>query len=87
MVYEGLVSSLKSEGMSVIEPKIGEEFNTKNHNAIETRIDNSKKENTILEIKQKGYMLHDRVIRPASVITTKKEEKETKKEIKQKGKG
>ncbi len=95
MVYEGLVSSLKSEGMSVIEPKIGEEFNTQSHNAIETKIDNSKKDNTILEVKQKGYMLHDRVIRPASVITTKKEDKEekkedkkeNKKEIKQKGKG
>ncbi len=82
MVYEGLVSSLKSEGMSIIEPKIDEEFNAKNHNAIEIKVDNSKKENTILEVSQKGYMLHDRIIRPASVIITKKEEE--KKKIKQK---
>ncbi len=96
MVYEGLVASLKSEGMSVIEPKIGEEFNAKDHNAIEIKEDNSKKENTILEIKQKGYMLHDRIIRPATVVITKKEtekikDKKNKEEInkkeKQEGKG
>jgi molecular chaperone GrpE len=84
MVYSGLINSLTNEGMKVIETKVGDKLNTKYHMAIDLIEDDTKEENTILEIKQKGYVLHDRLIRPTTVVVSKK--KETKKKDKKESK-
>jgi molecular chaperone GrpE len=84
MVYSGLINSLTNEGMKVIDIKVGDKLNTKYHMAIDLIEDDTKEENTILEIKQKGYVLHDRLIRPTTVVVSKK--KETKKKDKKESK-
>lgn len=51
--------------------KIGEKFNPEIHEAI-TVIDDPKKEsNIIIEVIQEGFLLNERIVRPAMVIVTK----------------
>ena len=48
-----------------------ESFNPEFHQAISTNKDTTKKNDVISEVAQKGYMLNDRVIKPALVIVVK----------------
>lgn len=50
---------------------IGEVFNPIFHTAMTVQEDNTVKPNTILQVLQKGYMLKDRLLRPAAVIVSK----------------
>ena len=50
---------------------INEEFNPDLHQAISTHEDKSKKNDVIHEVIQKGYMLNDRIIKPALVVVIK----------------
>ncbi len=52
-----------------INPK-GEKFDPHRHQAI-SAIDSQEAPNTVIQVLQKGYMLNDRVIRPALVIVSK----------------
>ena len=54
--------------------KKGDTFNYQHHHAISQKIDNSIKEDTILEVIQNGYILGDRLLRPALVIVSKKDQ-------------
>jgi molecular chaperone GrpE len=62
-IKEQLENVLKSQGVKKIKT-IGEKFNPEFHEAIEKRGEGDK----IVEEIQAGYMLHDKVIRPAKVI-------------------
>ncbi|CAH0347060.1 nucleotide exchange factor GrpE [Bacillus sp. CECT 9360] len=66
MVYKGLVDALKKEGIEAIEA-VGKEFDPHLHQAVMQVKDESFGSNIVVEEFQKGYMLHDRVIRPAMV--------------------
>ena len=66
MVYNNLLEALKKEGITPIET-VGKEFDPKFHHAVMQGHDEEKEPNTVLEEYQKGYMLKDRVIRPAMV--------------------
>jgi len=58
---------------------VGEKFDPNYHEAIMQQDDPDSEENTILTEVQKGYLLHDRLIRPSMVVVSKKpagEEKE-----------
>ncbi len=57
--------ALKSEGVSEIECKDCE-FNPEFHECVDKRV--GEKNNVIIEVVKKGYMLKDRVLRPAKVI-------------------
>ncbi len=48
----------------------GEKFDPHRHQAIST-VEGGAEPNTIVQVLQKGYLLHDRVIRPALVIVAK----------------
>lgn len=74
-IYRNMVSVLENEGVSEVSPKVGDGFDPKFMSALETKFDEGKP-NRILEVKAKGYKLHDRLIRPAIVVvsTDKKEE-------------
>lgn len=48
----------------------GEKFDPNRHQAIST-VDADVEPNTVVQVLQKGYLLHDRVIRPALVIVAK----------------
>jgi molecular chaperone GrpE len=66
MVYRQLADALKQEGLTEV-PSVGEKFDPNMHQAV-MQVENSEYEsNTVIEELQKGYMLKDRVIRPAMV--------------------
>jgi molecular chaperone GrpE len=66
MVYRGLIDALKKEGVEPIEAA-GKEFDPRLHHAVMQAADENYAANTVVEEFQKGYMLKDRVIRPAMV--------------------
>jgi molecular chaperone GrpE len=66
MVYRQLIEALKQEGLTEI-PTVGEEFDPNLHQAVMQVEDRDFDSNTVVEELQKGYMLKDRVIRPAMV--------------------
>lgn len=55
--------------IKVIDPK-GEKFDPHQHQAMCT-VDSELEPNTVVQVMQKGYKLHDRVIRPALVMVSK----------------
>lgn len=55
-------------GVEIIDPAVGEGFDPKLHEAMGMRHDPNAKPNTILQVLQKGYQLHGRVLRAAMVM-------------------
>jgi len=78
-IYNNLESAIESEGASQIVPKIGDKFDPNSMNAIEVEEDEGE-ENRVLRVCLVGMKLHDRIIRPASVIVSKKKTEEKKEE-------
>lgn len=75
-IYLNLVNALKDEGVSELEPKIGDKFDEKYMHAIDT-VESDGDENLVAKVYANGYKLHDRLIRTAMVYVTKhKEESE-----------
>jgi molecular chaperone GrpE len=70
MVHRQLVDALKSQGVEAID-SIGKEFDPNIHHAVMQIEDDELESNTVVEEMQKGYMLKDRVIRPAMVKVNK----------------
>ncbi|AVQ99419.1 nucleotide exchange factor GrpE [Oceanobacillus sp. M65] len=70
MVYRQLKDALKSAGVEEIETT-GKEFDPNLHHAVMQIEDAELEANTVVEELQKGYMLKDRVIRPAMVKVNK----------------
>lgn len=66
MVYRNLIDALKKEGAEQIE-SVGNEFDPQIHQAVMQVEDSNFGSNIVVEEFQKGYMLKDRVIRPAMV--------------------
>lgn len=66
MVYRQLSDALKQEGLTEI-PSVGQTFDPNLHQAVMQVEDSEFESNTVIEELQKGYMLKDRVIRPAMV--------------------
>ncbi len=66
MVLKGLTDCLAKLGLTPIET-VGERFDPSLHEAVMVKEDPEKEENTILSCLRKGYVLKDRVIRPAMV--------------------
>tara|TARA_Y100000768_G_C23841767_1_gene616532 strand:- start:168 stop:698 length:531 start_codon:yes stop_codon:yes gene_type:complete len=75
------------EGMNILKSKIERFLETKNiesfgvkgevldpqiHDAMLTQKDNKKDDNTVLDVFEKGYLYHDKVIRHAKVVINKK---------------
>ncbi|MEH7391461.1 nucleotide exchange factor GrpE [Bacillus sp. JJ1503] len=66
MVYRSLLEALKNEGAEQIEA-VGKEFDPQVHQAVMQAELEGFESNTVVEEFQKGYILKDRVIRPAMV--------------------
>jgi molecular chaperone GrpE len=66
MIYRGLLEALKNEGVEPIE-SVGKEFNPHQHQAVMQGEDENYGTNIVTAEFQKGYLLKDRVIRPAMV--------------------
>lgn len=69
MMSQQLLESLKAIGLTRMNPK-GEIFDPELHEAI-SQVENPElPDHTIAEVYQDGYMLHDRVLRPAKVVVS-----------------
>jgi molecular chaperone GrpE len=70
LVRSRMVEALERHGCRRIEAE-GAEFDPAKHEAILMQPSSSAAPNTVLNVAQQGYMLHDRVVRPAKVIVAK----------------
>lgn len=64
-----LVAAFESQGLSEENP-IDQRFDPNRHQAI-SAIEADAEPNTVINVLQKGYLLHERVIRPAMVVVSK----------------
>jgi len=76
LTLKSIIQALEKFGLSQFEPAIGEPFHPYFHEALSTEMHPEIPNGGITKVYQKGYKLHDRVIRPAlvSVCMGKKEE-------------
>ena len=65
-----LMQVLERNGLQQIDP-LGENFDPEKHQAISMVESADAKSNTVVEVMQKGYLLNDRLIRPAMVVVAK----------------
>ncbi|MBP1947588.1 nucleotide exchange factor GrpE [Virgibacillus litoralis] len=70
MVYRQLKDALKAQGVEEIEC-VGKTFDPNIHHAVMQVEEEEMESNTVVEELQKGYMLKDKVIRPAMVKVNK----------------
>ena len=76
-IYKMMLEALGNEGMVVVTPNIGDEFDSTKHQVMEVvETEEEKDVNKICEVMLNGYMIKDRVIRPASVKIYKLKDKE-----------
>ena len=73
MISKQLHHLLEEKGLKKIK-SVGEKFNPNEHEAIEVVDGGDKEDGTIVEELQPGYMLNDRIIRPAKVKVIKNKE-------------
>ena len=70
LTLKSFESALDKFGISPIYP-ISEDFDPINHEAVSVVKDEKHADNKIVEVMQKGWKLHERVIRPARVVVIK----------------
>ena len=73
LIKKQIEDALKKFGVEDIQAQ-NQPFDANLHEAIMQK-GSDQPENTVLEVAQKGYMLHSRLLRPAMVIISAKEEK------------
>jgi molecular chaperone GrpE len=66
LVYQELTKLLKNSGITPIQ-SVGNTFNPHLHEVLMTEQNNTKKDNTIVQEFQQGYLLHDKVLRYSKV--------------------
>lgn len=68
MVYASFKTALESEGVQVVDP-LNEAFDPNYHQAVQTvAVEEGQEAGTVVTVHQKGYTLHERVLRPAMVV-------------------
>ena len=70
LTLKSFESALDKFGISPIYP-IGEDFDPIHHEAVSVLKDEKQTDNKIVEVMQKGWKLHERVIRPSRVVVIK----------------
>ncbi len=69
LIYNKFVKYLEQNGVSVIDSEKGDEFDTEVHDAVTAfPTDDISLKGKIIDTVQKGYKLHDKVIRHAKVV-------------------
>jgi molecular chaperone GrpE len=64
------IQMLEKQGLVQLDPQ-GEKFDPEQHQAISMAENKKAKSNTVIEVMQKGFLLNDRLVRPAMVIVVK----------------
>ena len=73
MIMKEFKSALEKEGVTEIKTKIGDEFDSKYHLAID-QIDTDEVEpGQIAKINLKGYLINGRLLRPTTVVVAKEQ--------------
>ena len=70
LTLKQLRSALEKSSVREIDPKAGERFDPHRHQAM-AAVEAQAEPNTIVSVMQKGYTLHERVLRPALVTVAK----------------
>ena len=73
LTLKQLVAVFDRFNISEVNP-LGQKFDPHRHQAISTQ-ESRAEPNSVIQVLQKGYLLHDRVIRPALVVVAKSVEK------------
>ncbi|MGH9456928.1 MAG: nucleotide exchange factor GrpE [Thermoanaerobaculia bacterium] len=66
MIHKQLADTLQRAGLQTINP-LGEPFDPSYHEAIAREESSEAAPNSVIDVMQKGYLLHDRLLRPALV--------------------
>lgn len=70
MTMTMLLQFLEKQGLETIDP-LGEKFDPEKHQAMSMVEAADAESNTVVEVMQKGFALHDRLVRPAMVVVAK----------------
>jgi len=70
LTLKQLRAALEKESVKEIAPQAGEKFDPHRHQAM-AALEADADPNTVIAVMQKGYALHDRVVRPALVTVAK----------------
>jgi len=70
MTMSMLMQVLEKNGLQQVDP-LGEKFDPEKHQAISVAEARDVESNTIVEVMQKGFLLNERVVRPAMVVVAK----------------
>ncbi|MBF0531097.1 MAG: nucleotide exchange factor GrpE [Deltaproteobacteria bacterium] len=71
LTYDGVMNVLVKAGVKQV-VAVGEKFDPTVHEAVMQKDDPVVESNTVLEEIQKGYLLHERLIRPAMVVVSRR---------------
>jgi molecular chaperone GrpE len=69
LIFRQLLEELRREGLAAVDT-VGEPFDPEVHEAVLTTRDPDLPPNTVVEELQRGYLLHERLLRPALVKVT-----------------
>lgn len=72
LTHSVFMNAMDKQGIKPIEPAIGEVFNPAFHEAISIQQTADVEPNRIMAVVQKGYMLQNRLLRPARVVVSSK---------------
>jgi molecular chaperone GrpE len=71
LILKMLNKVMGDHGLEVIDP-LGEAFDPEFHEAVTVLPSAEQEDNTVLEVLQKGFKLHERLLRPAMVVVSRK---------------
>ena len=77
MTLRELLNAFEKHGIKRIDP-LGEKFDHNRHQAVSQVEDPQKEPNTVLHVMQAGYVISDRLLRPAMVVVSKQGKPEQK---------
>lgn len=77
MTLRELLNAFEKHGIKRIDP-LGEKFDHNRHQAVSQVEDTQKEPNTVLHVMQAGYIIGDRLLRPAMVVVSKQGKPEQK---------
>jgi len=71
LIMKMLTKAMSDNGLKTIDP-VGEAFDPEKHEAMTMFPSEQHDENTVIDVLEKGYQLHDRLLRPAKVVVSRK---------------
>ncbi len=74
MILNNFKTALEGEGVKEIKVEKGDEFDANLHHAIEEVETDEVEPGKIFQVKMKGYLLHEKLLRPATVTIAKAKE-------------